>query len=95
MYTISIDWTGALYFGLTLAWYYIRQTCNISMPNYLPAALHKFQHTTPTCPQDSPHAWKNPLYGATVQWADNPDESPILPPQSITLVQYIIGTLVY
>ena len=65
------------------------------MPDYLPAALHKFQHTTLTCPQDYPHAWKTPAYGATVQWADNPNESPVLPPQSITLIRQIIGTLIY
>ena len=65
------------------------------MPNYLPAALHKFQHPTPKCPQDFPHAWKKPVYVAAVQWTDNPDKSPILPPQSITLVQQIIRTLLY
>ena len=65
------------------------------MPNYFPAALHKFQHPTPSCPQDPPHAWKKPAYGATVQWADNPDESPVLPPHSITLEQRIIGTLLH
>ena len=65
------------------------------MPNYLPAALHNLQHTTPTLPQDPPHAWKTPEYGATVQWADNSDKSPVLPPQFITLVQQIIRNLLY
>ena len=65
------------------------------MPDYLPAALHKFQDTMPTFPQYSPHAWETPEYGATVQWADNLNKSPILPPHSITLVQHIIVTLLY
>ena len=65
------------------------------MPNYLPATLHKFQHTTPACPQDSPHAWKKPVYGTTVQWANNPDEYPVLSLKSIILIQQIIETLLY
>ena len=56
LYTISVDWTVPWYCVLTLDWYYTRQTCNVSMPSYLPAALHKLQYPTPSCPQDSPHA---------------------------------------
>ena len=95
LYTISIDWTGARYCGLTLAWDYTRRTCDIYILEYLPADLHKFQHPLPTCPQDSLYAWKTPAYGATFQWADNPDDSPILTAKSITLLQQIIGTLLY
>ena len=67
LYTISIDWTGAQYCGLTLYWDYTCRTCDVSMPNYLPAALHKFQHPTPLCPQYSSHAWKKPCL-----WRDGP-----------------------
>ena len=80
MYTISTDCTGARYCGLTLYWDYAQQTCNISMLDYITVALHKFQNTTPACHQDSPHAWNKPVYGVTVQWANNPNESPGLPP---------------
>ena len=59
------------------------------MPDYLPVALHNFQ------PQDFPHSWKKSMYGTTIQWADNPDDSPILPTKSITLVQEFIVTLLY
>ena len=65
------------------------------MPTYIKEALHKFQHPAPSRPQDAPHAWNQPVYGAAVQYADLPDDSPLLPPKSINLVQQIIGTLIY
>ena len=95
LYTIFIDWNGACYCRLTLKWNYDQRTCEISMPDYIPAALHKFQNPIPSQPQDSPHYWKKPVYGSTIQWVDNPDDSSILTTKSITLVQKIVGTLLY
>ena len=95
LYTISVNWTGSLYFGLTLDWDYERRTCDISMPTYIQEALHKFQHPAPYCSQDAPRAWNQPVYGAAVQYADQHNDSPLLPPKSIKLVQQIIGTLLY
>ena len=34
-YTISTDWTGSLFCGIHIQWYYSAQTCDIPMPNYL------------------------------------------------------------
>ena len=65
------------------------------MPIYIKEDLHKFQHPAPSLPQDAPHAWNQRVYGAAVQYADQPKDSPILPPKSINLVQQIIGTLLY
>ena len=65
------------------------------MPTYTKDALHKFQHPAPSRPQDAPHAWNQPVYGAAVQYADQPENSPLFPPKSINLVQHIIGTLLY
>ena len=50
LYTTSIDWTGSLFCGFAIAWDYAARTCNISMPNYLQTALHKFQHPAPKRP---------------------------------------------
>ena len=61
----------------------------------LKEALHKFQHPAPSRPQDASHAWNQPVYGAAVQYADQPDDSPLLPPKSINLLQQIVGTLLY
>ena len=95
LYTLSIDWTGSLYCGLTINWDYDKRICDISIPTYIKEALHKFQHPAPSFPQEAPHAWNQPVYGAAVQYADQPNDSPLLPPNSINLVQHIIGTLLY
>ena len=65
------------------------------MPNYLKEALHKFQHPKPPCPQNPPHAWKSPAYGAKIQYVDDANHSPLLPRNSIHLMQQIVGTLIY
>ena len=57
------------------------------MPTYIKDAFHKFQHPAPSSPQDSPHAWNQPVYSAAVQYANKPDDSPLLPPKSINLIQ--------
>ena len=95
MYTISIDWTGSLFCGLTIDWYYAARTCDISMPKYLQTALHKFQHLLPKRPQHAPHSWENPTYGAHVQYAPDDDSSTLLPAKTINLVHKIVGTLLY
>ena len=94
-YTISIDWTGSLLCGLHIQWDYSTRTCDISSPDYLTEALHKFQHLQPPLPQNASHAWKTRTYGAKIQYANYTDHSPLLPPDSIHLVQHIVGTLLY
>ena len=95
LYTISIDWTGSLFCGLTIDWEYAARTCDISMPKYLQTALLKFQHPAPKHPQHAPHSWAKPTYGAHVQYAQDGDSSPLLPAKKINLVQQIVGTLLY
>jgi hypothetical protein len=92
---ISIDWEHTLYLGLTLKWDYKHHTVNLSMPGYVKDALHKFQHPSSARQQDAPHSWNQPTYGATVQYTDNLDNSPLLPTKSITFVQKIVGTFLY
>ena len=65
------------------------------MATYIQESLHKFRHPAPSFPQDAPHSWNQPIYGAAVQYDDQHDHSPLLPPKSINLVQQIIGTLLY
>ena len=95
LYTISIDWTGSLFCGLTIDWDYAARTCDISMPKYLQTALPKFQHPAPKHPQHAPHSWAKPTYGAHVQYTQDDDSSPLLPAKTINLVQQIVGTLLY
>jgi hypothetical protein len=48
LYSITTDWTGSEYCGLTLLWDYDACTVDLSMPGYIKKALTHFQHTPPT-----------------------------------------------
>jgi hypothetical protein len=61
LYTVTTDWSGELYYGLTIQWNCAAGTVDISMPNYIQKALTKFQHTpNARAQQHSPHAWTSP-----------------------------------
>jgi hypothetical protein len=94
-YTISVDWTGTHYCGLTLDWHYDKQYVDVSMPDYVPNLLHKLCHPSPLKPQHAPHQWIHPSYGQKVQYAQNEDTSPTLPAKDATFIQSAIGSLLY
>jgi hypothetical protein len=52
---ISSDWNGDAYCGLTLDWDYKNRTVDLSMPGYIKADLHKYQHTATARPEHAPH----------------------------------------
>jgi hypothetical protein len=95
MYTVTEDWTGTLFLGITLEWDYVKGTVELSMPGYIPAALARFQHPMPKYPTHSPHFFRAPVYGAKVQYADNPPDSPLLNAKERTHIQQIIGVALY
>ena len=64
LYVIIKDWEGTYFLSLTLHWYYTNRTVDVSIPNYVKASLHKFQHITPLKPQDAPNSCNRPVYGA-------------------------------
>lgn len=53
-YTVTMNWKGDLYAGISLKWNYSVGTVTTSMPSYVHAALQKFLHPNPTKPQHSP-----------------------------------------
>ena len=94
-YKISVSWEGDKYLGMQLKWDYETRTCDISMPDYIPRALTRFQHATPATPEDSPHHYDRPQYGAKVQYSIDADNSPILDLKDKRRVQEVLGTLLY
>jgi hypothetical protein len=60
LYSSTTDWEGTLYCGITLRWNYAQRTVDISMPGYVEAALHIFQHPNPSRPQHAPNEWIPP-----------------------------------
>jgi hypothetical protein len=95
LYRVSEDWAGTRYCGLTIAWDYIKRTCDISMPGYIERALQRFEHPPPTRPQHAPHAWTKPTYGAAIQYAPSIDTSPALDTADTKRVQEVLGTLLF
>jgi hypothetical protein len=94
-YKITQDWTGGLYIGITLKWDYNNRTVKLSMPGYVKAALHKFQHPEPSRPQDSPYPWNAPRYGENSQDVFIPEFSPLLVQTDQTRLQQLVGTFLY
>jgi hypothetical protein len=94
-YEILTDWEGALYCRIKLAWDYAARTVDLSMPGYITAILHRFQHPHPTRPQNAPYKMQPINYGAKVQFATPADTStPLTDAEKLTL-QQVIGCLLY
>ena len=65
------------------------------MPGYIACCLQRFEHPKPTRPQHSPHAYSTPQFGAKIQYATGPDESPTLHSTDTKRVQEVLGTLLF
>jgi hypothetical protein len=48
-YTLTCDWMGTHYIGITLDWNYMKRQVHLSMPKYVLKALKQFQHITQKC----------------------------------------------
>jgi hypothetical protein len=94
-YNISSDWNGTAYCGLTLEWDYKNHTFDLSMPGYIKAALHKYQYPTPARPEQAPHTWNPPIYGAKTQFVNEITTSPTLSDKDVNKLQQLTGTLLY
>jgi hypothetical protein len=94
-YNISSDWYGTSYYGLTLDWNYQDRTVDLSMPGYIKAALHNYQHPAPERPEQSPHTRNPPMYGAKTQFMSDPKPSPAISDKDVNKLQQLTGTLLY
>jgi hypothetical protein len=96
-YTITVDTTGKKFCGLTFDWNYKQGYVDVSMPDYIPKVLKKFQHSPPTKPQHCPFP-ATPFHRTSIgirQYAKDDDKGEILPTTEITKVQSIVGSLLY
>jgi hypothetical protein len=66
---LTTDWTASVYSRITVKWYYIKCTCDISMPGYVSNVLSKFQHDAPKHQRHTPSRYVTPVYGAKTQYA--------------------------
>ena len=95
LHTFVTDWKGTFFCGLALNWNYTAGWVDLSMPGYVAEELHKFQPPPLTKKQDAPHPWNRPIYGAHTQYATPDNDSPLLPPATISQVEQIVGTFLY
>jgi hypothetical protein len=94
-YSISSNWNGTAYCGLTLDWNYQDRTVDLSMPGYIKAALHKYQHPVPARPEHAAHTWYPPIYGAKTQFVSDPKPGPAISDKDVNKLQQLRGTLLY
>ena len=95
-YEVTQDCTGVIYWRIILKWDYKSIQLEISIPDYVKVALHKFQCSTPTRPQHSPHQWTAPQYGSTAPQMAHPiEESPEINPYELDTVQQVVETFLY
>lgn len=92
---MSVDWTGKNYCGLNITWNYTKKFVDISMDNYIPNMLKKFQHPTPKTLVCTPHQYTPPTYGSKTQHASEEDLSTPLNPKQTKHTHAIIGSLLY
>ena len=94
-YVTSIDMTGTRYLGLTLDWDYEKREVHLSMLDYVPDALVRFQHQAPRKPQHQPYPHVETTYGAKQQFAADDDTSPLLNAADKKFIQEVVGTFLY
>ncbi|KAL7476830.1 hypothetical protein ACHAW6_002665 [Cyclotella cf. meneghiniana] len=93
-YTVSIDWTGELFCGISLNWDYRKKTIDLLMPGYMDKTLKCFQHTPPSQPQHAPYK-SAPLQFGTSHQIPLTDTTAALTPAQIKHIQQVVGTLLY
>jgi hypothetical protein len=94
-YTITIDWGGTKYIGLTIDWDYNKGQVHVHMPGYLDKVVLKFKHFASSKKQNSPYPHAIPQYEAKTQYAESQDKSPLLNIEKAKHVQAVMGTLLY
>ena len=76
-YTVTTEWDGRCYIGITLDWDYKRRQVHLSMPGYTKKALKQFNHKL--CKkQDQPYPSAVINYGAKEQYATKESTAPLL-----------------
>jgi hypothetical protein len=94
-YTLTEDWSGDLYCGITLDWDYQKRTVDISMPGYIQKKLQEYEHAMPKKPQHCPYSPEPKQFSTEAQRPLPRDSSPLLDDRKKQQVQQIIGSILY
>jgi hypothetical protein len=80
---------------MNMDWDYNGHKVHISMLNYTPKALTRFQHQAPSKPQHQSYLHVKPNYGAKAQYTEDTDTSALLSKEDKKFIQEVIGTFLY
>jgi hypothetical protein len=94
-YKCSHDWDGQRYLGMNIDWDYTGRAVHVSLLDYVPEALTRFQHKSPRIPQHQPYPHIKPTYHATAQYTEAANTIPLLDNEGKKYVQEVIGTFLY
>ncbi len=94
-YTVTEDWTGNLYCGISLAWDYQAGTIDILMPGNIKKKLQEYKHVVAKKGQTCPYTPAPKHYGSEAQVPLPPDESPLLDKAGVKQVQQIMASILY
>ena len=94
-YKTTIDWTGGLYCGITLAWNYDERYLDISIPGYIDKVRKRFKHILPNRPQHSPYQPQPKKYGTVSQDPIDPDLTDPIGDTRKTKTQQLVGMVLY
>ena len=96
LYTITVDWEGKKYVGITTTLDREQHTMTLSMPGYVANALKRFGVTKTKADTHSSRVYTPPRFGLhTAQLAPTPDTSPALSPEEVKRIQQIVGVFLF
>ena len=93
-YSVTTDWTGNRYIGITLDWDYKRRQVHLSMPKYVKKALKQFQHVV-NKEQHAPYPSIPIKYGAKKQYATESSTAPLLDAKGKKFIQQVCGKFLF
>jgi hypothetical protein len=95
MYTLTKDWTGALYCSVALNWDYKNRTVDISMPGYIKKKLQEYNHVQSKRIQTCPYTPAPKQFGTEARRPLPLDDSPLHDKKVIKRLQQTVGSILY
>jgi hypothetical protein len=93
-YTITTEWEGRRYIGITLDWDHTRRQVHLSMPYYVAIALRQFRHEL-RGKQHAPYPSAPIKYGAKKQYATQASTAPLLDKKGKRFIQQVCGIFLF
>ena len=93
-YSLTTEWDGKRYIGITLDWDYKRRQVHLSMPNYVAKALRQFKHEA-RGKQYAPYPSVPIKYGAKKQYATQASTAPLLDKKGKRFIQQVCGKFLF